>query len=237
METRIQTYRPALALRQCLFSLALSFAPVTLLADNHEGTKPGWDGLVELESSNVAAAFIDPSADFSAFQRVSILKPHVAFRSNWKRDQNRSRSRNVRASDVERIKDDVAGMFTEVFIEQLEAAGYEVVNYADEDVLVLRPAIIDLDITAPDVRSAGRSRTYTATTGAATLFIELFDSLTGDLLGRAVDRRAGGRARGFAMQANRVTNRADARREFRAWADVLIEFLDEHYVKAKMDSE
>ena len=116
---------------------------------------------------------------------------------------------------MERIRDDVAGLFMSVFIEQLEAAGYDVVNYADEDVLILRPAIIDLDITAPDVRSAGRSRTYTATTGAATLFIELFDSLSSDLIGRAVDRRSSGRAGGFATQSNRVTNRADARREFR----------------------
>jgi len=116
--------------------------------------------------------------------------------------------------------------------ERLEAAGYDVVNYADEDVLILRPAIIDLDVSAPDVRTAGRSRAYAATTGAATLFIELFDSLSGDILGRAIDRRAAGNVRGFAIQANRVTNRADARREFRVWADTLIEFLDQHYIQA-----
>jgi hypothetical protein len=139
----------------------------------------------------------------------------------------------VRASDVERIKEDVARLFMDVFVEQLEAAGYDVVNFADEDVLVVRPAIIDLDITAPDVRSAGRSRTYTANTGAATLFVELFDSLSSDLIGRAVDRRAAGR--GFATRSNRVTNRADARREFRVWADTLIEFLDQHYVTAGED--
>ena len=189
-----------------------------------------WDGLVAIDGAASAAAFIDPSADFSVFKRVSILQPHVAFRSNWQRDQNRSRSRNVRASDVERIKEDVAELLLSVFAERLEEAGYEVVNYADEDVLILRPAIIDMDITAPDVRSAGRSRTYTANTGAATLFIELFDSLSSDLIGRAVDRRSAGRSSGFATQANRVTNRANARREFRIWADRLIEFLDQHYI-------
>lgn len=235
MQASKQTSRPASRFRQWLMLMTLLVVPGVLLADAHEDAEPAWDGLVELESSNVAAAFIDPAADFSGFQRVSILQPHVAFRSNWQRDQNRSRSRNVRAGDVERIKGDVADLFLDVFTEQLEAAGYEVVNYADEDVLILRPAIIDLDITAPDVRSAGRSRTYTANSGAATLFIELYDSLTGDLLGRAIDRRAAGRARGFAIQSNRVTNRADARREFRAWADTLIEFLDRHYIKAEAD--
>ena len=224
-------------LRHRLVLATLLLLPVVLFADDHTDAEPGWDGLVELESSAVAAAFINPEADFSAFQRASILQPHVAFRSNWQRDQNRSRSRNVRASDVERIKEDIANLFLEVFTERLEAAGHKVVNYADEDVLILRPAIIDVDITAPDARSPGRSRTYAASTGAATLFIELYDSLSGELLGRAIDRRVAGGARGFAIQANRVTNRADARREFRVWADTLIEFLDQHYVNAQANDD
>ena len=211
--------------------LAFLMIPISAPAQNEEANST-WDGLVAIEDTDIHAAFIDPNADFSVFQRVAVLRPHVAFRSNWQRDQNRSRSRNVRASDAERIKEDVADLLKDVFVEQLEAAGYEVVNYTGEDVLILRPAIIDLDVTAPDVRSAGRSRTYAAGTGAATLFLELFDSLTGDLVGRAIDRRSAGRMSGFAMQSNRVTNRADARREFRVWADKLIEFLDQHYVES-----
>ena len=42
-----------------------------------------WDGLVQIEDSDVHAALIDPDAEFAVFQRVSILRPHVAFRSNW----------------------------------------------------------------------------------------------------------------------------------------------------------
>ncbi len=215
-----------------LATLLLIVAPLGLQADEHEDeAERTWDGLVMLADTDVHAAFIDPAADFSAFQRVALLEPHVAFRSNWQRDQNRtSRARNVRASDVERIKRDVAGVFMDVFTEQLEAAGYDVVNFADEDVLISRPAIIDLDVTAPDVRMDTRSRAYSATTGSATLFIEMFDSLTGDLIGRAIDRRTAGRS-GFMTRSNRVSNRADARREFRVWADQLIEFLDQHYFK------
>ena len=205
--------------------------------EEEEAANVSFDGLVAIEEARVHVAYIDPNADFSVFQRVAILDPHVAFRSNWQRDQNRSRSRNVRASDVERIKEDVASLFKDVFAEQLEAAGFEVVNYAGEDVLILRPAIVDLDISAPDVRSAGRSRTYTASGGAATLYLELFDSLSGAIVGRAADRRGGGRSGGFATASNRVTNRADARREFRAWADMLIAFLNEHYVEGKAEAE
>jgi hypothetical protein len=207
-------------------------------AAEDEGGTFNLDGLVAVEESPMHAAYIDPEADFSVFQRVSILDPHVAFRSNWQRDQNRSRSRNIRASDIERIKEDVAGLFEDVFVERLEAAGYEVVNYADEDVLVLRPAIVDLDVAAPATRNAGRGRTYTASAGAATLFIELFDSLSGALIGRAADRRSARSTGGFAVQSNRVTNRSNARREFIVWADRLVAFLDSHYVEAsKMETD
>ncbi len=220
-----------------LAALALTLGMSAIaVGDEHEG-EATWDGLVAVEDSNVAVAYIDPAADFRVFRRVAILEPYVAFRSNWQRDQNRSRSRNVRASDVERIKGDVANLFMDVFVERLEEAGFEVVNEADEDVLILRPAIIDLDITAPDVARAGRSRTYTANSGAATLFIELFDAYSGDLIGRAVDRRAARSTAGFAIRSNRVTNRADARREFRVWANTLIEFLDDHYINAEIGND
>ena len=201
--------------------------PATVLAQ--DDPEISFDGLVPVEGARAAMAYIDPEADFSVFQRVAIVDPFVAFRSNWKRDQNRSRSRNLRAGDVERIQEDVADLFRNVFIEQLEAAGYHVVNEAADDVLVLRPAIIDLDITAPDVRTPGRSRTYTASTGAATLYIHLVDSITGDVIGRAADRRVARQAGGMLSWSNRVTNNAEARRMFRRWADQLVTFLDEQY--------
>ncbi len=190
---------------------------------------PTFDNLVPVEDPKMAVAYIDPDADFSVFKRVAILDPMVAFRSNWQRDQNRSRSRNVRASDMERIKADVAALFEQVFTERLEAAGYEVVDVAGDDVMVLAPAIIDLDVTAPDVRGAGRSHSVTASTGAATLYIQLFDSVTGDIIGRAADRQTAGRAGGTLMWSNSVTNTSDARRMIAGWADTLVAFLQEHY--------
>jgi Protein of unknown function (DUF3313) len=216
-----------------LAGLALAFLAglvpaTTALAEEQASAR--FDGLVPVKDARVAMAYIDPDADFSAFSKVMILEPFVAFRSNWQRDQNRSRSRNVRTSDMERIKADVASMFRDVFIEQLQADhGLEVVNEPGEDVLLLRPAIIDLDISAPDTRSSGRSRTYSASAGAATLYMELFDSMSGDIIGRAADRRVA-RQGGMMTWNNRVTNSAEARRMFRRWADKLREFLDQHYV-------
>ena len=200
-----------------------------VIVESVEAVDITFDNLVPVKDPAVSMAFIDPEADFSVFKRVAILEPFVAFRSNWQRDQNRSRSRNIRARDMERIKADVATLFERVFTERLEAAGYEVVDGAGEDVLLLRPAIIDLDVTAPDTRTAGRSRTFTASTGAATLYIQLFDSVSGDIIGRAADRQSVRRAGGTVSWSNSVTNTADARRMMGRWADELVGFLDAHY--------
>jgi hypothetical protein len=205
----------------------LAVAPV--LSAEEAAVQPTFDNLVPVKDAKMALAYIDPDADFSVFKRVAILEPFVAFRSNWQRDQNRSRSRNISARDMERIKADVATLFERVFTERLEAAGYEVVDGASEDVLLVRPAIIDLDITAPDTRTAGRSRNFTASTGAATLYIQLFDSVSGDIIGRAADRQAARRAGGSLSWSNSVTNTADARRMMGGWADNLVGFLDAHY--------
>lgn len=210
-----------------LSSLLAMGASLAIAADDKDAPF-SIDNLVAVENPAVQVAYIDPDADFSVFKRVAILEPLVAFRANWQRDQNRSRTRNVSTRDMERIKSDVATLMERVFTERLEAAGYEVTNAAAEDVLILRPAVIDLDITAPDTRTAGRTRTFTASTGAATLFMELFDGYSGDIIGRAADRRSV-RNSGFVTWSNSVTNSADARRMFGRWADKLIKFLDKHY--------
>ena len=187
------------------------------------------ENLVPVKDVKVDMAWIDPNADFGVFKRVTILEPIVAFRANWQRDQNRSTSHRVSARDMERIKSDVATLFERVFTDRLEAAGFEVVDVAAEDVLLLRPSIINLDVTAPDNMGAGRSRTFTTSPGTATLYIELYDSLSGDIIGRAADRQTVRKAGGMLSWSSRVTNRGDAQRMIGRWADQLVSFLKSHY--------
>jgi len=214
-----------------LFVMAFCLPGYAVQEDDEAGqdAERTFDNLVQVENPSVAEAFIDPDADFSVFKRVAVLEPHVAFRTNWQRDQNRNRAGRVTVRDMERIKSDVATLFARVFTDRLESAGYEVVEVAADDVLVVRPAIIDLDITAPDTRTAGRSRSFATTSGAATLYIQLFDSVSGEILGRAVDRRTARAPSGVVQWSSSVSNQADARRIFGRWADKLIEFLDRHH--------
>ena len=130
---------------------------------------------------------------------------------------------------MERIKSDVATLFERVFTERLEAAGFEIADTGGEDVLALAPAIFDLDITAPDTRATGRTQTFSASTGAATLYLQLYDAHTGAIVARAADRQSVQRAGGALAWSNSVTNTADARRMIGGWADTLVAFLQSRY--------
>lgn len=220
-------------LNQKLFlNLAIVLAClISLPAAQAEYSGSQFENLVPVEDAQVAVAYIDPNADFSVFERAMILDTFVAFRSGWERDQRRgTRSTRISSSDIERIKGRVSELFNSVFIEALEADdGFEIVTEPDYDVLLIRAAIIDLDITVPDTLSAGMSRTYTADSGAATLYIELYDSVSGQIIGRAFDRQSARNAGNMMRWTNRASNTADARRVFRGWAEKLRGFLDSHY--------
>ena len=104
-----------------------------------------------------------------------------------------------------------------------------------EDVLIVRPAIIDLNINAPDVMSSGMSQTYTTTAGSMTLYLELYDSETDDLLAKALDPKHD-RDSGYMQWQTSVSNRAAARRMMKPWAEALRKGLDEaHTATAKKE--
>jgi len=190
------------------------------------------DGLNLVEGTEAAALWALDGADFSEYESVMIVDVGVGFKKNWRRDYNRneiSLDQKVSKSDAEKIKQRVADEFKKVFTEELTKAGYTVADYdvklAEDYILVLRPAIMDLVVTAPDTNQMGRGRTYAASAGTMTLYMEFYDSVTSSLLGRVVDRQ-NARDSGMMMVANEVTNRAEARRLFRKWAGLLIAKMD-----------
>ena len=184
------------------------------------------DGLVRLPDAQIGLAYVHPEADFSVYKRVMIDEAEVAFRRGWEREQRRSIHR-VTSRDIEQIKQRMADLFREVFVETLEADdGYQVVDKPADDVLWLRPAIVDLDVSAPDTGRSGRSTTFVSSAGAATLHLELRDSVTGELLARALDRQ-GARDFGHFQHSSRVRNSAEATRILREWAGLLRDSLDE----------
>jgi len=218
-------------------SLALTFSFVLFMNTpvHAQGDGNLFENLEPVEGAKAALVEIDPEADFTVYKRVNLLDAFVAFKKGWERNQQRSGSRmRISTSDMERIKTDVSSLFNEVFAEVLAADdGYEIVDETGEDVLLIRPAIIDLDVVAPDTNSMSRGASFTAETGSATIYVELFDSSTSQIIGRAADRQTIRNAGDMVTWSNRVTNTAGARRLFTVWAQALRDFLDKHYMDAE----
>jgi hypothetical protein len=189
------------------------------------------DGLERIESKKADAVYWKEGADLGAYDRVRIDAVEVSFRKNWLRDQNRDRrspSDRVSSDDMDDIRAALAVAFREEFSKELEKGGYEVVDENGPDVLLLKAAIVDLDVIAPDTGRSqpGITRTYTASAGEMTLNLDLRDSVTNSLIGRAIDRREDHAAGGI-QYSSRITNRAEAERILRSWASILREALDD----------
>lgn len=221
-------------MKQILQSVLLGGAAVLLGACATAPSAPteSYDGLVLVPDTRFGVVYKRPGADLTAYGSYGLAECQVAFRKNWQRDQNSSRVNlgdRVTQTDVDRIKDKLGEECEMYFREALEQAPpYQLVeSFSDgEQVLILRPAIINLDITAPDTRSAGMQRTYTTEAGEMTLLLELFDGTTGEILVRVIDQQRS-RESSYLQWSSSVTNQADARRILSRWASQLRKGLDE----------
>ena len=181
------------------------------------------DGLQLMPDTKLRAVYMKPGADLSQYDKIALLDTYVAFRKNWQRDHNSDEPFDMRVSDrdMKEIRDRVSKEFAKEMTKVLsEEGGHEMVSDGGAGVLILRPAIVNLDITAPDVMSPGMNRTYVASAGSMTLYLELYDGATGDIIARVIDPEAADDA-GIAQVANRVTNTADFDRVVRRWAEII----------------
>ena len=189
------------------------------------------DGLELVPDSKFAEVYKKPGAELDGYTKFGLASCQVAFKKNWKRDQNNSRvdlSSRVTQEDMDKIKTNLGSACDDKFREALlEDPAYDVVDTFNEGeaVLILRPSIVNLDVNAPDVRSAGMSRTYTTSSGEMTLYLELLDATTGDIVARVIDRKRDMDS-GHMQWSNSVTNKAEADRILRRWAGELREGLD-----------
>jgi hypothetical protein len=199
------------------------FAVAALGTEQPSGS---WDGLVEVKSSRLDAAYLAPGADFRPYTKLLVDPTQAAFRKDWMKNMNNRRdiSRKVDDEMAKDILEAARTNFADVFSEAFSKAGYAIVTAPGADVLRISPSVINLYVNAPDVMAAGRSTSYTANAGEATMVLELRDSITGALLGRVTDRRETRDSIG-PQQANRVTNTSDFRALFKTWANISVKGL------------
>ncbi|GAB3109906.1 DUF3313 domain-containing protein [Aestuariicella hydrocarbonica] len=215
--------------RLCAASISSALA---VLAGCTTPPPPTYDGLTLVPDTKFSTVYVKPNADITPYTTVVIDDCEVSFRKNWLRDQNSSRmdlTNRVTQTDVERIKTKLG----EACKAHFKQAMVDNPHYTVSDspitgaaTLLLTPAIINLDINAPDVMRAGMNRTYTTSTGEMTLLLEAADATTNELMARVIDR-ARDINNNTLQWTNSVTNKAEADRVLRRWAKKLSDGLDE----------
>ncbi len=188
------------------------------------------DWLHLVPDSKFEVVYKDTESDLSRYAKVYILDPFVAFDKYWARHQgarNASTRLHVTVSDLDGIKTALARDFQTVFETELQCRGKALSDQVGEDVVIIRPAIVDLHINAPDFMSARPVRSHSNSAGRMTLYLELVDSVTGKLVSRIIDRKADSERSGLATLTNSATNRAVATRMFRVWAADLSGMLNQ----------
>ena len=194
------------------------------------------DGLHLKHQDKLGAVYTLPGASLSAYDRIQLVDVYVAFKKDYQRDFNRDQvsiANHLTDDDMKKIKEKVASEFKRVFTKELEKGGYKVVDESGADVMVLRPAIINLVITAPEIAEMDMARTMVRSSGSLTLYMELYDSATSQKFAEVIDAEELGN-HAFAHVANRGTNQADLDRTLASWAKLLVKRLDEaHAATAK----
>ena len=188
------------------------------------------DGLDLVRSDKHSAVYVKPEAQLDIYNEFAIVPCEVAFRKNWQRDYNsshRSSGQQIKERDIDRIKRELGEECTAFFTDALsEEPSYNLVTewQQGQDVLLVRPNIINLNITSPDVSSPSMTRSYSASAGSMTLYLELIDAETSEVLVRAYDSKADPDS--FVNYANKITNRQAADRMLKNWATRLREAMD-----------
>lgn len=186
-----------------------------------------WDGLTRIKSKRLEYVFLAPGADFRPYKRVSLDPTELAFQKNWMRDYNSTKvglSGRVSESDVQKAIAEGSQAASQIFAQAFVDGGYPIATAPADDVLRVRTGIVNISVTAPDIPTSQRSRTFAGEAGGASLIVEVRDSMTGALLGRAVDHRLAGDTN--ALMRNRVTNRADFRSLVKLWAKNSVQGLN-----------
>lgn len=214
-----------------LISAAVLFAPLSAVAKKQELPEVSEDGLHKVQKpKEVDVAYTRPGVDFSVYNTVKVLEPYIAFRKDWKDNQNASRPTNkISNRDMEKMISKGKELFATEFKRVLEKKGYPVVDEIASDTLIVRPAIINLDVYAPDPNNMNGiwNKVYTDGAGQATLYVELFDGPSSQILAKAFDHKDGSMGgMSWRIPRTRNTNINDARDAMNDWAHALVNGLE-----------
>lgn len=214
----------------CCLAAVASFAVCGSVQAKQSLLQTSPEGMQLPHSKDARVVYLMPGATFDKFDRVLIQDAYVAFAKDWQRDTNRDSmglQGQVTTHDMDRMKTAVAAEFKKIFSDALQKnGGYQVVEKATATTLILRPAILNLQVTAPDLQTTDMGTTLVRSAGQMTLYLELWDASTDKILARIMDPQADNSMGGMGRVADRASNKAAADEILRKWAEKLRKQLD-----------
>ncbi|WP_279244072.1 DUF3313 family protein [Candidatus Litorirhabdus singularis] len=195
------------------------------------------DEMVEAKKSKFKDAWVHPDADFTRYNQL-MFAPTAdwEFRDVGQGKTSRTNtystnSKNqygIREEDREKFKQTVSESFLK---EMQRSKKFAIVDTAGPTTILIKAAVVDIVSNVPP-EYVGRSEVYLASTGEATLVLELLDSETGAVLAYVEDRRkiqpagSSGSLNSFSMPSNSVTVWSDIKRWARSGASRLRSSLE-----------
>lgn len=177
------------------------------------------DGMHRFLTSGLSVVYVKPRANFESYSRVNILEPVVRFRKPRDESERLSTDDESKAMVIQKtmeVRQEIAQAFKSIYVETMESGGYEVTGEVAEDVLLVRPAIINIGLHVSD------DGIDSERVGEMTLYIEVFDSVTGERLAEGWDLKEqqlfNPGLHGWADEANRTS----VKQIMEEWAQTLL---------------
>lgn len=216
--------------------ILLSFATILLLVgcapapsiQQGPDAETTFDGLVRIDHSRFANAWVDPDVDLSQYNKIMAGDAVFEFRA-VKKNTSPALARRANESEYwmsDKNKESLIEIVSEAFRKEMQKSKHFTgADAPGPDVLIIVGGLHDIvSRVPPDM--IGRGDIYLSSVGEATLVLELKDSLSGETIYRAIDRRAAERAGDTMMMSNTVTTKSEVRRLAQRWATRLREGLD-----------
>jgi hypothetical protein len=182
--------------------------------------------LYKVDNSRVDESYVDPTVDFSRFDKIFIAQLDV---SNVEVVELRQTS--IRRINWDLSENDLA-MLQQIYAvsmnEQIfEEGGYQQATETGENVLLLRIALKEIAPTAPfdtrENRGIGRQAYFTEGSGTLTIKGVLQDGGSGEIIGLFADEED---SDDFWGQNDRFNNLRDVKNIFNGWAKLFRAKLD-----------
>ena len=207
-----------------LTALTLSLMSPALVAGG-SNSNLSEEGMELVNKTRHGEVQVRPDANWGNYTQILLEPATVEFRKNWARDQKNRNGNRPTEAGMNRIKSDLTELVDEVFRQELtKDNAYTIWMSRAENVLLITPRIVNLDVVAPDRMRDHIGYSLTDSQGSMTLELDIYDSVSGTLLARMTDSRMDPH-KGYMEWTTTVTNQRAARFMLIRWAVKLREWL------------